>query len=173
MSALSSNRAATLRSQRAKRRLYLMVISILIPFLPVIIVLAGLTLKHTLPVLSYSWDAVHHHKGYAFFDFAPSWNTVIFMPYKGVVSPILNDSWVTIVTSVPIFVFFGLTKDAINEYRKGLLLVGLGRAWPGLHDEYDPDRKALRSGSLSASPHITPTIGYVYPRHGTVLYCII
>ncbi|KAK4069941.1 uncharacterized protein Triagg1_6736 [Trichoderma aggressivum f. europaeum] len=81
-SALSSNPLAHVRNQRARRRLYLMVISILIPFLPVILALAAINIRNVMPLEPFDFKAIH---------------------------------------TIPIFVFFGMTKDAMNSYRVILL----------------------------------------------------
>lgn len=159
MSALSSNRAAALRSQRTKRRLYLMVVSIIVPFLPVLITFTALTMAHSLPLLPYSYKAAHHHD-LPDLEFSPPWNTVAFVPSTEIALVLLNTPYISIVTAVPIFVFFGMTKDAINDYRKVCLFFGLGKFWPSLHEEYDPDRRALRSGSSSTAGQRTMS-GYV------------
>jgi hypothetical protein len=44
---------------------------------------------------------------------------------------------------------FWRTKEAMNIYRKTLLAFGFGSCFPGLKEEYDPDRRKLTSGASS------------------------
>ncbi|ATY65288.1 a-pheromone receptor, partial [Cordyceps militaris] len=61
----------------------------------------------------------------------------------------LNNGYISILTAIPIFLFFGMTKDAINSYRMVLVYIGLGKVWPDLRNEYDPDRKAMQTTTSS------------------------
>ena len=67
----------------------------------------------------------------------------------------MNICYVPIITAIPIFVFFGMTKDAMNCYRVILLYVGLGKAFPSLYEEYNPDSRALASYSNGGSNSYT------------------
>lgn len=76
------------------------------------------------------------------------WNKVILVPSREVDWELFEASWIPVFSTIPIFLFFGMTKDALNDYRKISLLFGAGRIWPKLHEEYDPDRvSSSRSGS--------------------------
>ncbi|KAL7802707.1 pheromone A receptor domain-containing protein [Trichoderma afarasin] len=114
-SALSSNPLAHVRNQRARRRLYLMVISILIPFLPVILALAAINIVNTLPLEPFDFKAIHSN------DRSVPWNTIMYLPSSQIGWMFTNICYVPIVTAIPIFVFFGMTKDAMNCYRVILL----------------------------------------------------
>lgn len=63
--------------------------------------------------------------------------------------------YLSIATTIPIFIFFGMTKDAMNSYRVVLLFFGLGKVFPQLHEEYDPDAQIL--ASMSNGSHSTST----------------
>ncbi|KAL6833384.1 pheromone A receptor domain-containing protein [Trichoderma sp. SZMC 28015] len=110
-SALSSNPLAHVRNQRARRRLYLMVISILIPFLPVILALAAINIVNTLPLEPFDFKAIHSN------DRSVPWNTIMYLPSSQIGWMFTNICYVPIVTAIPVFVFFGMTKDAMNCYR--------------------------------------------------------
>ncbi|EGX96841.1 a-pheromone receptor PreA [Cordyceps militaris CM01] len=143
-SALSSNRAAFLRSQRAKRRLYLMVMSILVPFLPITITLCVLNV-HTIGLLQpFNFNKIHHSNPGGI-----PWGAIIYVPSRLNSFGSLNNGYISILTAIPIFLFFGMTKDAINSYRMVLLYIGLGKVWPDLRNEYDPDRKAMQTTTSS------------------------
>ncbi|OAA48139.1 a-pheromone receptor PreA [Beauveria brongniartii RCEF 3172] len=142
-SALASSRAAFLRSQRTKRRLYLMVTSILVPFLPITITLCFLNVQALGALRPFNFNEIHHPKT------SLPWETIIFIPSRFNDFGSLNNGYISIFTAVPIFLFFGMTKDAINSYRIVVLYFGLGKIWPNLHNEYDPDRSATQTASSS------------------------
>ncbi|KAL6692637.1 pheromone A receptor domain-containing protein [Trichoderma pleuroticola] len=110
-SALSSNPLAHVRNQRARRRLYLMVISILIPFLPVILALAAINIINAMPLQPFDFKAIHDNER------ALPWSAIIFLPSSQIGWKFMNICYVPIITAIPIFVFFGMTKDAMNSYR--------------------------------------------------------
>lgn len=70
----------------------------------------------------------------------------------------MNNCYIPIATAIPIFVFFGLTKDAINDYRQVFLFFGFGAIFPGLHNEYDPDRTVTTSGGSFGSGRLQQTL---------------
>lgn len=140
----SSNRVAAMRAQRTKRRLYLMVVSILAPFLPLVITLAVVNLIDSTPLRPFDYDAIHN-RGFPF-----PWNSIIFLPSNNFGFAYMNICYIAILTAVPIFVFFGMTKDAMNSYRRGLLSLGLGYCFPRLRQEYDPDRAAYSQSSYDS-----------------------
>lgn len=143
--ALSSNRAANHRAQRTRRRLYLMIVSILVPYFPVVVVLAMFNIQHMGVLKPFDYDRIHNNA-------APyPWNSIIYMDSGEVGFGGLNNAWIPILTTIPIFIFFGTTKDAINEYRRMGLKIGLGRFWPRLYEEYDPDRPVGGSGSFGST----------------------
>ncbi|KAG6018047.1 hypothetical protein E4U43_007771 [Claviceps pusilla] len=150
--ALSSNRIAQQRSQRTRRRLYLMVISILIPFLPVVVALAAWNILQMQGIRSYDYDQVHNHAS------PLPWNTILFLPSSQINWALLNNCYIPITTAVPIFVFFGLTKDAINHYRRIALFFGLGALFSGLRHEYDPDKAVSAGGSSFGSRYLRSTV---------------
>ena len=157
-SALSSNRVALMRAQRTRRRLYLMVLAILIPFLPVVCTLAVLNIFDMGSILPFDYHAIHSHTS------PYPWNTILFMSSEDLGFAFLNISYVCILSGIPIFIFFGLTKDAINNYRRALLVVGLGRSFPRLYQEYDPDNSATGDSATGSSQVLSST------RYGTLFY---
>ncbi|KAM6539921.1 hypothetical protein FALCPG4_001670 [Fusarium falciforme] len=144
-SAASSNRLTTQRAQRTKRRLYLMVISILVPFLPIIITLAVINFMAAFPLQPFDYHLIHNQ------PFPNMWSNIIFLPSNGVPFVYMNSCYITILATIPVFIFFGTTKDAMNSYRLGLLFIGLGYIFPKLHEDSPPQSK-LRS--FLSSRHI-------------------
>ncbi|KAK5990085.1 hypothetical protein PT974_08349 [Cladobotryum mycophilum] len=157
-SALSSNPVASMRSQRTKRRLYLMVLSILTPFLPVTIGLAIANILLMGPLQPFNFHTIHHSGGSGS---TMPWDSILFLPSEQINVIYLNNCYIPIVTVVPIFLFFGMTRDAMNCYRKMLLFAGFGRLFPCLLEEYDPDRSALSNtnGSSAATTTCMPSTG--------------
>lgn len=151
-SALNSNRAAFLRSQRTKRRLYLMVMSILAPFLPITVTLCVLNVRALGALEPFDFNEIHHSTTAVI-----PWGAIVFLPSRLIDFGSLNNGYISILTSIPIFLFFGMTKDAMNSYRVVLLFLGLGKVWPNLHHEYDPDRKATQTAASTG--YFTRTAG--------------
>lgn len=142
-SALTTNRAAYLRSQRAKRRLYLMVMSILVPFLPITVTLCVLNVQSLGGVVQpFNFNEIHHSTTSPI-----PWAAIIFVPSRLIDFGSFNNGYISILTAIPIFLFFGMTKDAMNSYRLILVWFGLGKIWPSLYTEYDPDRKAMQAST--------------------------
>ena len=48
-------------------------------------------------------------------------------------------NYVPVVSSAAICITFGTTVEAYNQYRLVLVLLGFGKIWPKLYQEYDPD----------------------------------
>lgn len=144
--ALANNRAAIRRSQRTKRRLYLMIMSIFIPFLPIVIAFGVYNiLGMEGGPQPFSYAAVHSQT-------APlPWNRISLLPAEDIDWVYMNNCYIPIITAVPIFLFFGMTKDAVNQYRSFLLLLRLGRLFPQLHIEYDPDKATSIGASMGSS----------------------
>ncbi|KAF4457563.1 pheromone a factor receptor [Fusarium austroafricanum] len=140
-SAVNSSRSATQRAQRTKRRLYLMVLAILIPYLPLVIALAVLNMLKAFPLESFDYSLIHDR------TFPYPWSSIIFVPSSSVNFGYLNNCYIDILSAIPVVFFFGMTKDAMNSYRRGLLFFGFGRCFPKLHEEYDPDRTTYGSSS--------------------------
>ncbi|KAH0499043.1 hypothetical protein TgHK011_006260 [Trichoderma gracile] len=129
-SALFNNRLAQSRSQRARRRLYLMVISILTPFLPIVLALAVINIVTVHPLQPFDFHAIHNH--------GPGeipWNAVVYLPSTSISWAYMNICYIPIITAVPVFVFFGMTKDAMNCYRSNGLI--LQRRLEQLHDIFE------------------------------------
>ncbi|KAI9901888.1 hypothetical protein N3K66_003705 [Trichothecium roseum] len=145
--ALSRNRTVSARAHRTKRRLYLMVVSILVPFLPVVVALTVLNILdigyvRPLPYPSAAHDGVG-------VDLPFPWNSVVYLTSDKIPFALMNNAYICMFTAVPVFWFFGLTRDAVNDYRLVLLALGLGRWFPRLREEYDPDRSSATASSSS------------------------
>lgn len=130
----TANSSISSRAQRAKRRLFLMSVCIIIPYAPLQVAIAAIAIRRALPLVPYSFDRVHNHA-------VPfPWEDIVFLPSFMLDFTTMYLAYIPIITIVPIFWFFGKTKDAINIYREFLLRLGLGKLFPCLRDEYNPDR---------------------------------
>jgi pheromone a factor receptor len=131
----TNNSIMAQRHHRVRRKLYLMSLSILIPFLPVqLLFLVYNVSAFGHPMKSYNYSQIHFGKNPYPFNF------VSFTTSDRVGFIEMNVNYMSVITVIPLFWFFGATKEAINMYREYLLTVGLGRFFPKLHQEYDPDR---------------------------------
>ncbi|PFH60603.1 hypothetical protein XA68_10659 [Ophiocordyceps unilateralis] len=148
--ALSNNLRASRRSQRTKRRLYLMVMAIMLPYLPLVVAVAVANVLQKSGGEHFDFNAVHYHAD-------PPWHVVLFYQSSEILWINLNNCYINVLVAIPIFWFFGTTKDAINEYRLAALSVGFGRLFPILRREYDPDR-APCSGTSTGSSHLPVTV---------------
>lgn len=132
--------------------------SILVPFLPMQLFWLYYAIASGLKfVQPYDFGKIHD---------PATFNLITFTTSQGVNPLDMNGNYMAIITVVPIFFWFGFTKEAVNTYRVYCLNVGLGRFFPKLHEEYEPDRTTttntirswgqnissfLKNGSRSAS----------------------
>jgi pheromone a factor receptor len=133
--ALAANTEASSRAQRTRRRLYQMALSIIVPYVPLQMVFFVLNMKVTFLTL--------HPYDYYIIHFVPNpypWSSIIMMPSYMLDFASMNQPWVPILTIIPIVLFFGMTKEAIDVYRKFLVRLGLAKCFPSLKEPYDPDR---------------------------------
>lgn len=107
-------------------RLYQMSLSILVPYVPLMLAFFAFSIKDTDGWRPYSYHRVHHTA-----DPYP-WGAVMFVPSWLVPPEVLNQPWLPILTTVPIVLFFGLTHDALATYRRYARALGLHRLWPAL-----------------------------------------
>jgi pheromone a factor receptor len=141
--ALMTNSTATARSNRTGRKLYLLVLCVLIPYLPISIAFVVADLVDILPLIPFDFNRIHTGSA------AYPWFAILFVPSSEISFTYMNSNYLAIITAVPVFWLFGLTKDAVNTYRKYMCNVMLDRIWPSLREEYDPDRPKGTGVSVS------------------------
>jgi pheromone a factor receptor len=100
-------------------RLFLICIIVIVVYVPYTCWLLAALCKQI--VDPYSWSRVHD---------SASLSSIFKAPAFGVVTV---DRWGQVATGYVMFFVFGTGCDASNTYKKMLLKVGLGRAFPGLH----------------------------------------
>src|SRR5690606_14925622 len=118
---------------------------VLVPYFPVVVTIFVTNIRMMGPLNPYRYEDAHHSM----------WDYIVLMPSTTMNFPLLNQGWIPILTAIPVTIFFGMTKDAMNDYRRVLLLSGLGRFFPRLHCEYDPDVPGSADGSVGSSHSAT------------------
>lgn len=127
------------RNTRARRKLYLMTLTIIAPWLPLQVMFLFNNVQTGWP-----WDdpfelgSVH----------ADGWNQIDYIPSSAVPWAHMYGAYAYALESLVVFLFFGLTKDAHDLYRGYLRALGLGRIFPNLNEEYLEPPKP--SSSLSS-----------------------
>ncbi|KAJ8105768.1 hypothetical protein ONZ43_g7292 [Nemania bipapillata] len=119
---LNSNSEASIRANRTRRRLYNMSLSILVVYVPVMVFYLVFTIQDTLSSYRpYDYDRIR-------WSATPyPWDTILFVPSWIIPSPVLNQPWIPIATSVVIVAFFGTTVEAKKMYRGYLESAGLNK----------------------------------------------
>lgn len=140
-----------------------MVVSILAPYYPIVMAIGAFNIVDNGALKPYDYAAMHSR------TVPYPWNTIIYLPSSTINFGLMNIGWISILTAIPIFLFFGKTTDAVNSYRRLFLHCGLDAFFPGLHREYDPDRplryavggsSGSNTSASNTTPTLTSTIGY-------------
>lgn len=129
------------RHQRMRRKLYLLALVILVPYFPI----------EMLFLYSNIMNGLHDLQPYNFVKThsSPGFTRITYHTYAETDFVEMNHNYIAILTVIPIFWFFGVTKEAVNTYRVYGLALGLGKWFPKLHDEYDPDRTSTAASTKS------------------------
>lgn len=129
------------RHQRIRRKLYFMCMSTMVLILPLQMFFLYTNIAAGLDnLMPYDFAKIHN---------PATFNLITFKTTPGISFLEMNSNYVAIVTCLPLFWFFGLTKEAINTYRVYSLNLGLGILFPRLHEEYDPDRSRNTNQNMS------------------------
>ncbi|KAK0646340.1 pheromone A receptor-domain-containing protein [Cercophora newfieldiana] len=147
------------RQHLVRRKLYFMTLGILIIVVPLICALFVLNILDGWSYWSdpYDYELIVHGPdpfNHRFISFTTS-DMVRFVD--------MNINYIPTLTSFFIFWIFGTTTEALNDYRRLLLLFGLGYIFPKLHQEYirEEGRRGERSWLSSLSR--------IFPNRGTRL----
>ncbi|KAF4121250.1 pheromone a factor receptor [Geosmithia morbida] len=156
---LSRNRLVNHRAQRARRRLYQTIVSILAPYFPIVLAIGIINIMDTGTMTAYDYQAMHDRQ------IPFPWSTILYFPSAAIGFGSMNIAYISILTSIPVFIFFGMTKEALNSYRSVLVRCGLGVCFPTLYREYDPDRSLRYAGfsgnSNSSNSHASNSLSTV------------
>ncbi|KAF4816899.1 Pheromone a factor receptor [Colletotrichum tropicale] len=140
-SALVSNSSTAARSNRTRRRLFLMTTCILVPYVPISCAYAVYQIKIYLPLQAFDFKEIHYGDG------AWPWDSVILYPYDQLTFFELNSNYLPIITTAAIFVFFGMSKDSMDTYRHCLLTMRLDKVFPRLSDDATSSTGQTPAGS--------------------------
>nr|CAO78599.1 pheromone receptor 1 [Neurospora discreta] len=125
----SDDSIRTARQKRLRRKLYFLTLSILVLVVPTVCVFFVFNLIQGWP-WSLPFDLHRIHANINFVSFTTT--------ERMEVSAVLTN-YVPVVSSAAICITFGTTVEAYNQYRLVLVFLGLGKVWPKLYQEYDPD----------------------------------
>ncbi|KAK7949728.1 pheromone A receptor-domain-containing protein [Apiospora saccharicola] len=139
--ALSTNSSAASRANRTRRRLYQMSMSILVPYVPVMLAFFVFDINETMPLQPYDYYRIHYT------DEPYPWDSIVLVPSWLVPFAAMNQPWIPILTTILIVLFFGMTQDAKDMYRRYALAVRLDKCWPALRDKGRPNGR--RNGGSS------------------------
>ncbi|ROT38797.1 hypothetical protein SODALDRAFT_277871 [Sodiomyces alkalinus F11] len=139
--ALSSNSSAISRQNRTRRRLYLLTICILIPYIPLQCAHAALNITETLPLEPFDYHRVRNDENAPY-----PWNSILLRPSSEINFAFMNNKFISIATAFLVFFLFGATIDARSTYRRYLLAMGFGKLFPRLHE---PSYRAAGMNSIS------------------------
>ncbi|KAK3357462.1 pheromone A receptor-domain-containing protein [Lasiosphaeria hispida] len=128
------------RQQRVRRKLYFMTLGILVFVLPVIVAMFIWNTARGAPwASSYSYNLTHFGPD-PFNMYFISFTTSDLMGFGD-----LAVNYIPALTAIVIFFVFGTTTEALNDYRRLLLLFGMGCVFPKLHEEILPNRNTMTS----------------------------
>lgn len=134
-----SDSSAHARNTRARRKLYLMTLTIITPWLPLQMIFLFNNVQTGWPWASpFDLGSVH----------ANGWSQIDYTPTSAVPWAHMYGMYAYALESLVVFLFFGLTKDAHDLYRGYLRALGLGKIFPKLNEEYFPS--PLPPSSLSS-----------------------
>lgn len=110
--------------------------------------LLAINLVHMGSLKPFDYPAIHEH------ETPYPWNSIIYLPSSQIDWALMNNAYIPIIATISLFLFFGMTKDAINDYRGIALFFGLGRFFPRLYRVYDPDRRGPQGSSSTGSSNV-------------------
>ncbi|KAI0455433.1 pheromone A receptor-domain-containing protein [Xylaria acuta] len=117
---LRSDGEASIRANRTRRRLYNMLLSILVVYVPVMMYFLACNIRDTFSSYrAYDYNRMH-------WSATPyPWEAILFVPSWIIPSDIMNQPWIPIATTVVIVAFFGMTMEAQQIYSHYAEYVGL------------------------------------------------
>ena len=139
----SANSTAASRSQRAKRKLYMMSTCILAPYAAVQMAFLVFNL-----MLGWPWQTpltLYSAQN------DPRWSIIVPLLYDDVTFVEMNMSWIHVLIAAVIFLWYGTGDEAMSSYRGYLRALGLGRLSPRLGRDHDPSESSAASLWAAAS----------------------
>ncbi|KAI0406572.1 GPCR fungal pheromone mating factor [Xylaria palmicola] len=108
---MQSGSQASIHANRTRRRLYNMLLMVLVIYVPFMVYYLVLNIKDTISSYgAYDYNKIH-------WSATPyPWDTVLFVPSWIIPSDVLNQPWIPIATTAVILLFFGMTVEAKQLY---------------------------------------------------------
>lgn len=136
----TGNSSAQARNARARRKLYFMTLTIVAPYLPMQLAFLYNNIKRGMPWATPVGLSSFTQEGRDEIDYSPS--TVV--PWT-----IMYGTYGYAIEAFIVFLYFGLTKDAHDIYRKYLRALGLGKVFPKINEDWYPsDRPPASLSSM-------------------------
>ncbi|KAH6654253.1 pheromone A receptor-domain-containing protein [Truncatella angustata] len=168
--ALTANTRSSSRvRQRTRIRLYQMALSIIVPYVPLQMVFFGVNLTTTMRNLHpYNYYSIHHNPDHP-------WSAIIFYNSWDVAFSVMNQPWINIFTTIPIVLFFGMTDEANEAYRRFLTRLRIGSWWNASKNVQSVVKETSEDSTLPPSelpnPHrqtiVTSAGPFIPPRHSS------
>ncbi|GJC90507.1 pheromone a factor receptor [Colletotrichum liriopes] len=155
-SALMSNSSAASRASRTRRRLFFVMVCVLVPYGPLECYMAVVQFRTSLLSSGFDFHQIRQQV-----DPFP-WDTVLLLPSSSLSFLELNHQYLTIATALPIVYLFGMTEDAMRTYCRGVRTLGLGRVFPWLREVPAPGRVEQQSG-VSLQTETEYVLRWLYP----------
>ncbi|KAK2000931.1 hypothetical protein LX36DRAFT_385333 [Colletotrichum falcatum] len=148
-SALMSNGSAASRASRTRRRLFLVMLCVLVPYAPVECYVTAAQFRIFFFSNGFDFHGIRQQV-----DPFP-WDTILLLPSSRLSFFELNHQYLVIATAAPVFYFFGMTEDAAGTYRRALRTVGLSRVLPWLREEPASGRLTKLTDDSSQHVHVS------------------
>ena len=148
LSSGGSDRA--IRQARIRRKLYFLTLAILIPYsvVQMLFLVSNITSQP-------NWNRPYDYYQLHFRTEPYPWSYIPYILTDQLDFASLNTNYIPVLTVLPLFISFGTTKEAINTYRRCLLYLGLGKVFPKLKEEYDPDAGRSHGSKASWTSRVT------------------
>jgi hypothetical protein len=121
-----------------------MSLSIVVPYAPISLAFLLYDIRGT-AWLRYDYHRIHHNTE------PYPWDSVLFIPSWATPWVLTNLCYIAILTTIPIFVFFGMTRGALDAYRRWAVAMGCARCFPALSRPFHPGGLRAKASPDSAA----------------------
>ncbi|TDZ74402.1 Pheromone a factor receptor [Colletotrichum trifolii] len=144
--AILSNTSAATRAERRRRRLFLMTACVLVPYIPVVCALSYFQIRSILPLRHYDFYEIHDRAN------PLPWNSIVLHTRNRLTFLDLYSNYLQVLTTVPIFFFFGCTNKTKATLRHHMTRLRLDQLLL-----VRPRRHPRSATSARHEPQSTPT----------------
>ncbi|KAF3770034.1 hypothetical protein M406DRAFT_26403, partial [Cryphonectria parasitica EP155] len=120
------------RSNRTKRKLYFMALTIIAPYCPMQLIFLFNNIKLGMP-WSKPYDFAQLH--------GPGWDQIDYMVNLSLSQMVRSHMYINYIAALEVvvfFIYFGCTQEAYEMYRKYLRTLGIGKIFAGLSERWPP-----------------------------------